>query len=69
MSKEYISNYDSLYNDYQDVREDIIEILIICGDFLQTLMELGFDEYKSMVLGVEWQTGQLINDLLKKLSR
>jgi hypothetical protein len=65
LSKEFIDDYNMLYKEYQELREDILEILILCGDFLETLMELAFDESKVMVLGTEYQTGQLIDDLSK----
>lgn len=67
LSREHVNDYDKLYDNYSEIRENIIEILLICGDILSTFKKLAYNDPYSMVLGIEHQTKEIIEDLTKNI--
>lgn len=65
LSTKYVSDYEILYEDYVEIRNNIHDILIICGSILRTFRVLAFNETSNMITGKETQTTLLIRNLLK----
>lgn len=65
LSKKYAGDYDKLYENYSKMRGNIHEILLVCGEILNSFKELVSNEFKMMILGTEVQTKKLINALSK----
>lgn len=63
LSKEYSKNYEELYKDYLELREDILEIIFICSNIIIELLRIGYSESRVMVLGLEYQTSELVQYL------